>query len=89
MKCIWRILLAVVTAGLSEVMRHKSHDKSIACPDQPLEPVEVGTLSVGDSFMKATYHFVIYDIDDTKVFATCHTAGVDVALRKDALVYRL
>lgn len=89
MKCIWRILLAVVTAGLSEVMRHKSHDKSIACPDRPLEPVQVGSLSVGDSFTKAGYVFVIDSIDDNKVYASSAQANMDISLRKDSIVIPL
>lgn len=48
MKCVWRILLGVLTAGLSEVLRHKSHDKSQLCPETSQRIVELGTLNVGD-----------------------------------------
>lgn len=48
MKCIWRILLGILTAGFSEVLRHKTHDKRQPCPDPVQRYVALETLNVGD-----------------------------------------
>lgn len=61
MKCIWRILLGVLTAGLSEVLRHKNHDKSLPCPDNFSGAISLGDLNVGDMFM---YHGLLYVVDE-------------------------
>lgn len=59
MKCVWRILIGVLTAGLSEILRHKGHDKSAPCPDDH-NVVRLGDLDVGDLFM---YHGLLYEVD--------------------------
>lgn len=32
MKCFWRIILAIISLGVTEVLRHKDHNKKENCP---------------------------------------------------------
>lgn len=88
MKCIWRILLGVLTAGLSEVLRHKNHDKSLPCPDPVTVYVALGSLVVDDFFV---YDGLVYQVLDvaTAVRVKHVPTGDNFFLSPDLRVFKL
>lgn len=90
MKCIWRIILGVLTAGISEVLRHKSHDKTLPCPDikNGLMYVEVKELAPGDFFVANGYSYQLVELTD-KAHVRLVATGDDHLIPLNSIVFKI
>lgn len=97
MKCIWRILLALLTAGISEAFRHRGHKLTGDCPlpSAPavdLSPCKVSELTVGDMFLYNQLFYAVVSVQTNDKCVVAYPAKKNsdfVHLSFDVEVYRI